>query len=136
MFQHFVAGLSAIIFARWLDGHDESKPRSRGALITCFAVTFGMLPLQASAVETIADGSTVRIRSGSIEAGWHTGRIKRDNRRCSMVQLDRPTEHGYTLLALMVVDALQLGRTGQWTAIDAKRAIASEPAHCLTEGSD
>ena len=53
-----------------------------------------------------------------------------------MIQLDRPTEHGYTLLALMVVEALQLGQTGQWTAINAKLAIALEPAHCLAEGSD
>jgi hypothetical protein len=90
----------------------------------------------AGAADPIADGSTVRIRSNSIEAGWHTGRIKRDDRRCSMVQLDKPTEHGYTLLALMVIDALQLGRTGEWTAIDAKRAISAEPAHCLVEGSD
>ena len=40
------------------------------------------------------------------------------------------------LLALMVVDALQLGQTGQWTAVNAKLAIAAEPAHCLVEGSD
>jgi len=86
--------------------------------------------------DTIADGSTVRFRSNSIEAGWHTGRIKRDSRHCSMIQLDRPTEHGYTMVALLVVDALQLGRIGQWTAIDARRAIASEPSHCLIEGSD
>lgn len=100
------------------------------------AVALAGLAQPARASDPIADGSTVRIRSNSIEAGWHTGRIKRDTRRCSMVQLDRPTEHGYTLLALMVVDALQLGRTGEWTAIDAKRAIAAEPAHCLVEGSD
>lgn len=93
------------------------------------------LPVDARA-ETLADGVTVRIRSGAIEAGWHTGRIQRDARRCSMIQLDQPTEHGYTLLALMVVDALQLGRTGAWTAVDARHAIASEPAHCRLEGSD
>jgi hypothetical protein len=136
MLQYLFAGLSAIVFARWLDRNSESTPRNRGALIACAAIALGMLPLQANAIETIADGSTVRIRSNSIEAGWHTGKLKRDERRCSMVQLDRPTEHGYTLLALMVVDALQLGKIGQWTAIDAKRAIASEPAHCLVEGSD
>jgi len=99
-------------------------------------LALGVLPAHASAAEGIAEGSTVRIRSNSIEAGWHTGRIKRDGRRCAMVQLDRPTEHGYTLLALMVVDALQLGTTGQWTAINAKAAIASEPGHCLLEGAD
>jgi hypothetical protein len=104
------------------------------ALLT--AMSFAALAQPAGAAEPLNDGSTVRIRSNSIEAGWHTGRIKHDDRRCSMVQLDKPTEHGYTLLALMVVDALQLGRTGDWTAIDAKRAIAAEPAHCLVEGSD
>ena len=96
----------------------------------------GLLLTTPVAADTIADGSTVRFRSPSIEAGWHTGRIKRDGRQCAMIQLDRPTEHGYTLVALMVVNALQLGRTGQWTAVDARRAIASEPSHCLVEGSD
>ena len=109
---------------------------SKHVLSLIAAIALGTLAQPASAAEPLVDGSTVRIRSNSIEAGWHMGRIKRDNRRCSMVQLDSPTEHGYTLLALMVVDALQIGRTGEWTAIDAKRAIASEPAHCVAEGSD
>lgn len=88
-----------------------------------------------SAAATLTDGTTVRIRSAAIESGWHTGRIARDARSCSMVQLDRPTQHGYTQLALMAVDALQLGRTGDWKAFDARRAIASEPSHCLVEGA-
>ena len=99
------------------------------------AFAIGTLPLKASA-DSIAEGITVRIRSNSIESGWHTGRIKRDDRHCSMVQLDQPTRDGYTLLALMVVDALQLGRTGEWTAINPKQALASEPRQCLVEGSD
>lgn len=103
-------------------------------LATLFANALTLLPHDARAAEPLKDGSTVRIRSNAIEAGWHTGTIKRDGRQCWMVRLDRPTEHGYTLLALMIVDALQLGRTGEWTAIDAKRAIAAEPAHCLAEG--
>ena len=89
-----------------------------------------------NAAEPLNDGVTVRIRSGSIEAGWHTGRLKRDQRRCSVIELDRPTEHGYKSLALTVVDALQLVRIGDWTAIDARRAIASEPPHCRVDGSD
>jgi len=108
---------------------------SKHVLPMIAAIALGALARPAAA-DTLVEGTTVRIRSNSIEAGWHMGKIKHDSRRCSMVQLDRPTEHGYTLLALMVVDALQLGRTGEWTAIDAKRAIASEPAHCLVEGSD
>jgi hypothetical protein len=108
----------------------------RHLFTSLFGLGIALLPLPGNTADAITDGSTVRIRSNSIEAGWHTGRIKRDDRRCSMVQLDRPTEHGYTLLALMVVDALQLGSTGHWTAISAKQVIASEPAHCLVEGSD
>lgn len=109
---------------------------ARGALLIAAALTLVFAPTQASAADLITDGSTVRIRSTAIEAGWHTGRITRDGRHCSMVQLDHPTEHGYTMVALMVVEALQLGRTGQWTAISPKQAIASEPAHCLVNGSD
>jgi hypothetical protein len=119
--------------ARVLDACESA----RGALLTAAAaLALGLASTQASGADLITDGSTVRIRSTAIEAGWHTGRIKRDGRRCSMVQLDRPTEHGYTIVALMVVEALQLGRTGQWTAINPKQAIASEPAHCLVNGSD
>jgi len=116
----------------------NSKSFARGLTTASIAMLGLAASLLAAPVlaDTIADGSTVRFRSNSIESGWHTGRIKRDSRHCSMIQLDRPTEHGYTLVALMVVDALQLGRTGQWTAIDARRAIAAEPSHCLIEGSD
>jgi len=111
--------------------------RMRMSRVVAWSIlALGAMPSSAGAKDTLGDGVTVRIRSASIEAGWHTGRIKRDKRQCSMVQLDRPTEHGYTLLALMVVDALQLGHTGEWTAIDARQAIAAEPAHCLVEGSD
>jgi hypothetical protein len=105
-------------------------------LAACLAaITLGMLPLAARAADPLVDGATVRVRSAAIEAGWHTGRITRDDRRCSLVQLDRPTGHGHTSIPLVVVNALQLGRTGDWTAIDARRARASEPAHCLVDGA-
>lgn len=93
------------------------------------------LPLVGTAAETLADGVTVRVRSAAIEAGWHTGRITRDDRSCSIVQLDRPTERGRTQIALLAVDALQLGRIGAWTAISARSAIAAEPAHCLADNA-
>jgi hypothetical protein len=136
MFQHLFAGLAAVAFTRLVDRRTRTRARAHGAFIVCAVVALGMVSPTLHATDTIADGVTVRIRSNSIESGWHRGRIKRDSRRCSMVQLDRPTEHGYTMLALMVVDALQLGNTGQWTAVNARQAIASEPAHCLVEGSD
>jgi len=114
-----------------------SSRRLADVLLALTATAFVAWPAGAGADNAaLVEGATVRIRSASIEAGWHTGRIKRDDRRCSMVQLDRPTQHGYTLLALPVVDALQLGQTGAWTAIDARRAIAAEPPHCLVEGTD
>lgn len=134
MLQHLLAGIAALAFTRWLER--KSVPRTRRALIAYVAIALGMLPMHAGAAEPIADGATVRIRSNSIEAGWHMGRITRDSRHCSMIQLDHPTQHGYTLLALMVVDALQLGRTGEWTAVNAKQALASEPAHCLADAAD
>jgi hypothetical protein len=124
---------NSIAFARVL-ARKISAQGARCATVVALAVTFA--PPFASATEVIRDGSTVRIRSTAIEAGWHTGRVRRDKRRCSMIQLDSPTEHGYTIIALMVVEALQLGRTGNWTAISPKQAIASEPPHCLVEGAD
>ena len=101
-----------------------------------FAIASSFAPVYANAADLMTDGAMVRIRSAAIEAGWHTGRVKRDARDCSMIQLDRPTQHGYTMVALIVVEALQLGRTGQWTAVNPRQAIASQPAHCLVEGAD
>jgi hypothetical protein len=137
MLRHFTAGLIAILFMQLLERSHKRSPRS--SLVAGVALTLivlSVLPMQARAAETFSDGTTVRIRSSSIEAGWHNGRIKRDGRSCWTVELDRPTGRGYTQLALTVVDALQLGRTGAWTAINAKNALASAPAHCLAEGSD
>lgn len=118
------------------NSRSNSSRALSSALALLTATMLGSWSAPASAAETLTEGATVRVRSAAIEAGWHTGRITRDGRSCSMVQLDRPTEHGYTLVALMAVDALQLGQIGAWTAIDARRAIASEPAHCLAEGAD
>jgi hypothetical protein len=139
MLQHFTAGLIAIVFTRLLDRTSKRSRRTSSAstaLIALSAIVLSSLPLQARAAETFSDGTTVRIRSSSIEAGWHTGRIKRDGRSCWTVQLDSPTGDGYTQLALTIVDALQLGRTGAWTAVNAKNALASAPSYCLAEGSD
>ena len=133
MLQQSLTRIAATPLARVLDG----VVRARGVRITAAAVlALSLAPTHVSGADLITDGSTVRIRSTAIEAGWHTGRVKRDERRCSMIQLDRPTEHGYTMIALMVVEALQLGRIGQWTAISPKQALASEPAHCQIEGTD
>jgi hypothetical protein len=124
MVTRFKAGLLAITAPRTL------------LHLSLYTLALGILPFQARGAETITDGTTVRIRSTSIESGWHTGRIQRDGRSCSVVRLDRPTQHGYTSIALPVVDALQLGQTGAWTAVNTRRAIASEPAHCLADAAD
>jgi hypothetical protein len=135
MFAQFTTGPVALAIARWFDR--RSKQWSRRArtnpLLALTLLVASTLPLEVSA-DALVDGVTVRIRSAAIEAGWHTGRIKRDGRSCSIVQLDRPTGRGHTL-ALAVVDALQLGQIGAWTAIDARRALASEPAHCLVDSA-
>lgn len=138
MLRHLTAGVFGWLFTRWLDRLIKDRPRRDRAfaLMAVGAILLSGLPLVTRAAETLPDGVTVRVRSGLIESGWHVGRITRDRRLCSVVELERPTEHGYTSVALSVVDALQLGRTGAWTAINARRAIAAEPAHCLNAGSD
>ena len=138
MLRHLTAGVFGLLFTRWMDRLINDRPRRDRALalIAVSLIFMSGLPLAAKATETLAEGATVRVRSGSIESGWHLGRLKRDQRRCSVIELERPTEHGYRSVALSVVDALQLGRTGAWTAIDARRAIAAEPPHCLAAGSD
>jgi hypothetical protein len=128
-----LSGLAHTALARAL-GRRTGSRAARFAAALAIASIFA--PVHTDAADLISDGSMVRIRSTAIEAGWHTGRVKRDGRQCSMIQLDRPTQHGYTMVALMVVEALQLGRIGQWTAINPKQAIASEPAHCLVDGTD
>jgi hypothetical protein len=105
------------------------------SIIASIVIALAAIPATVRATD-IEDGTTVRIRSSWIDAGWHTGRIKRDGRNCWTVQLDRPTDHGYSHVSLTVVDALQLGRTGAWTAINARQTLATTPQHCFAEGSD
>ena len=95
-----------------------------------------LLPGATLAAGAIADGTLVRIASNSIEPGWFQGKVKRDPRGCWMVHLDKATKDQYTMLALMVVDRLEVGRAGVWTAIDLPPVIKAQPPHCLEEGSD
>jgi hypothetical protein len=81
-------------------------------------------------------GIVVRVAAGSVEPGWHQGRMVLDARKCWMVQLDRPTRHGYTMLALSFVDAAEIPSSTGWSPLALERVVRDQPTKCLEEGSD
>ena len=84
----------------------------------------------------LTDGAPLRITSNSIESGWFTGKVRLDARGCWMVHLDKPSKDGYTMLALMAVDRLELSKSSAWTPIDLPAAIKAQPKVCLEDGAD
>jgi hypothetical protein len=99
-----------------------------------------LLPLTAFAAGPLTDGAQVRVASSSIEPGWFTGKARIDERGCWMVHLDKATKDRYTLLALMVVNRLEVAASGSpsqsWTPIDVRAVINAQPKECLEEGAD
>ena len=88
----------------------------------------------------LAHGTIVRVASGSVESGWHRGRMVLDARKCWMVQLDKATREGYTMLALSFVDAVEVAHASSqgsgWSPVPLRPVIEAQPAECLEEGSD
>lgn len=93
-------------------------------------------PLQVHAADAFADGAVVRVQSSSIEQGWLTGRIRLDQNKCWMVHLDKATRDHYTMLALLVIDRLEVSHGSQWTPVAVKPALQSSPAACREYGAD
>lgn len=100
------------------------------------ACALALFPSAVPAQTSLRDGAVVRIQSSSIESGWHTGRLHLDERRCWMVKLDKATEQDYTMLALLVVDQLQIGNAGSWTPVGVQPALNASPAECREYGAD
>jgi len=98
------------------------------ALVLANAASFAEPPLHNDAV--------VRIRSGSIEGGWHTGRLQRDAQQCWMVKLDRATQDHYTMVSLLAVDQLEINADGAWSAVGVRSTLQSLPAVCREYGAD
>lgn len=84
----------------------------------------------------LADSAPLRITSSSIESGWFTGKARLDDSGCWMIHLDKPSKDGYTMLALMLVDRLELSKSSAWTPIDLPAAIKAQPKVCLEDGAD
>jgi hypothetical protein len=103
---------------------------------TCFALTaLGAVPTLATA-GPLAQGTVVRVATGSIESGWHRGRMVLDTRKCWMVQLDRATREGYTMLALSFVDAAEVASGSGWSPLTLDPVVRAQPAECLEQGAD
>jgi hypothetical protein len=107
---------------------------------TPFLALAFLLPLAAFAAGPLTDGARVRVASSSIEPGWFTGKVRIDERGCWMVHLDKATKDRYTLLALLVVNRLEVATSGSqpqsWTPIDPRPLIEAQPKQCLEEGAD
>jgi len=109
----------------------------RTPMKTTFALSLlWLVSATASAAGPLSDGAAVRITSNSIESGWFTGKVRIDQRGCWMVHLDKATKDHYTLLALMVVNRLEISRAGSWTPIELAPVVKAQPKECLEEGAD
>src|SRR5690242_15819261 len=80
--------------------------------------------------------AVVRVEGIGIEKGWFEGKVLVTREGCTMVQLDRKTEHGYTMLALITIARLQQKVGARWSDLSVKELRTREPARCLEEGAD
>jgi hypothetical protein len=127
--------------------HRGSAPRRSHCLATATLLAsmlmFGMPPQSAHAgvpgpiaQGPISSDTVVRVSSSGLEPGWLRGRVVLDARRCWMVQLDRATQDGYTLLALSFVAAVEVANGAGWTPLALQPVIDAQPAECLESGAD
>jgi hypothetical protein len=53
-----------------------------------------------------------------------------------MVKLDQPTRDQYTMLALIVVDQLEIASNGTWAAVGVSPILQTQPAVCREYAND
>lgn len=95
-----------------------------------------LLSSPVSAAFPLSNDTVVRIQAGSIEGGWHRGRLQLDAQKCWMVKLDKPTRDQYTMLALIVVDRLELATDSSWTSLELQPVLAAQPKVCREYAND
>ena len=99
------------------------------------ALAAGLLGSSAFA-GALPKGAIVRIQGIGIESGWHAGTVAINGEGCTMVKLDKATQHGYTMVSLMGMARLERQQSGAWTDMPIKGLRAQEPKPCLVDGSD
>lgn len=95
-----------------------------------------LLSMPVCAAPKLSSGSVVRVQAGSIEGGWHQGRLHLDAQKCWMVKLDKPTRDQYTMLALIVVNQLEVASNGSWSAVGVGPILQAQPAVCREYAND
>jgi hypothetical protein len=90
----------------------------------------------AAIAGALPKGTTVRIQGIGIESGWHAGTVALNGEGCTMVKLDKATQHGYTMVSLVGTARLERLQSGAWTEMPIKSLRAQEPKPCLVDGSD
>lgn len=112
--------------------------RRKEAAMHRLTIAVALCALSAPALSgpSLADGAVVRIQAGSIEGGWHSGRLHLDAQKCWMVKLDKPTRDHYTMLSLLVVDQMHLAAAGSWTPVSVQPVLQKSPAVCREYGAD
>jgi hypothetical protein len=84
----------------------------------------------------VPDGTRVRIESAYLDAGWLEGRVGPSPGGCRMVFLDKPTEGGYTSVALMTLKRLERKHGSEWRDVTVHSLLDREPSHCLEAAAD
>ena len=90
----------------------------------------------AALAGTLPKGTPVRIQGIGIEGGWHAGTVAINPEGCTMIKLDKATQHGYTMVSLMGTARLERLQSEAWTELPIQGLRAREPKPCLVEGSD
>ena len=94
------------------------------------------LSSSAALAGALPEGAPVRIEGIGIESGWHVGKVAINREGCTMVQLDKATKQGYTMVSLMGTSRLERQQSGAWVDQPIKGLHAQEPKACLVDGSD
>lgn len=89
-----------------------------------------------AAAGPISAGAVVRIQAAITAGDWYQGRMVLDDQKCWMVKLDRPTPGQYTMLALIVVDRIEVSNSGRWSALELKPVLAAQPEVCNEYAND
>lgn len=113
------------------DPHD-GRMKARSIAFALAATLSGT----AAFAGALPKGAPVRIEGIGIESGWHAGKVAINSEGCTMVQLDKATKQGYTMVSLMGTARLERLQSGAWVEQGIKGLRAQEPKPCLVDGSD
>jgi hypothetical protein len=109
---------------------------STALTFAALAFTTAISSTAALAAAPLADGTAVRVESAAFTPNWHEGIAKRDADKCTRVVFKKPIEGGYSSASLVIIDHIQMNKSGSWVDVDLNELLEAEPADCREEAAD